>query len=403
MNAMKRLLITVGVVIALLAGILVLVDVRPLLFLPTEKTEQIATSTSKEAGESLRILTDDLSVPWGVDFLPDGNLLVTERTGTLLEIARSGEVVASSTMDSVEPTGEGGLLGVAVHPNFSNNQWIYVYETYDSGGGTRNRVVRYRYGSSGTLHNQVVIVDEIPGASYHDGGRIAFSPEGYLFITTGDAGSTQLAQSTSTLAGKILRLQDDGSVPAENSYNNAIYSYGHRNPQGLAWDNVGRLWSTEHGRSGRRSGLDEINLIKTGGNYGWPYLEGDETCNNDDIYAPTLPSELAGNNCNALPPMVHSGPDVTWAPASLAAHQRTFFFGGLRGQAIYTASLQSNGTEVKVSDVTAHFKEEFGRVRTVVIGPNERFMFVTTSNTDGRGNPDSNDDKIIRIPLSAFQ
>ncbi len=399
---MKKLLITVGVVAVLTAGVFALVDVRPLLFSPTEETERIATSTSQEAEKSLKVVAENLSVPWGIDFLPSGNLLVTERTGNLLEMTRDGERLASSTIDSVEPTGEGGLLGIAVHPDFSDNQWVYIYETYESQEGTHNRVVRYNYQPGGTLQNQTIIVDGIPGASYHDGGRIAFAPDGQLFVTTGDAGNPQSAQATSTLTGKILRLQDDGTVPEGNPYSNATYSYGHRNPQGLAWDNSDRLWSTEHGRSGRRSGLDEVNLIESGSNYGWPYLEGDETCSNDDMYAPSLPAEMSAEECDALPPMTHSGPDITWAPASLEIHNQTLFFGGLRGQAIYTAPIQSGGTEVQVGEVTAHFKEEFGRIRTVTLGPDNGFLYVTTSNTDGRGNPVSNDDRILRVPLSVF-
>jgi glucose/arabinose dehydrogenase len=176
----------------------------------------------------------------------------------------------------VHHAGEGGLLGMALHPRFDEHHWIYLYLTTVSDGGAENRVERYTF-ENDRLSDKKIIIDKIPGANYHDGGRIAFSPDGYLYITTGDAGKSNLAQATDSLAGKILRVHDDGSIPLDNPFHNAVWSYGHRNSQGLAWDDRGRLWATEHGRSGILSGFDELNLIEKGKNYGWPVIQGDES------------------------------------------------------------------------------------------------------------------------------
>lgn len=316
------------------------------------------------------IVADNLQIPWEIVFLPDGNLLVTERLGTLKRIGKEGRVYI---IEGVKHVGEGGLLGVALHPRFSENHWIYLYLTTAVGDGLKNRVERYRL-ENNRLSEKKVIIDNIPGAVYHDGGRIAFGPDGYLYITTGDAGNSNLAQNINSLAGKILRLKDNGSIPADNPFGNASYSYGHRNPQGLAWDGKGRLWATEHGRSGVLSGLDELNLIEKGKNYGWPAIQGDET--------------RAGMES----PIAQSGPDETWAPAGIAFLNGSLFFGGLRGESIYEAKiLDDNKVALKT-----HFRKEYGRIRAVVLGP-DGYLYITTSNTDGRGEPHLGDDKIIKI------
>lgn len=382
-------------------------------FQPTSSSEPAATSTVSTTSTSntsadtntaaadvpdISTITTDLSVPWGLDFLPDGSLLVTERDGSILELSQDGETTERITIPGSTARGEAGLLGVAVHPDFSQNNWIYLYQTISTDDGLRNEVLRYHY-ASGQLSDRTVILNGIAGAAYHDGGRLAFGPDGYLYITTGDATEPTLAQRTDNLEGKVLRLEDDGSIPADNPFGNAVYSYGHRNPQGLAWDEAGRLWSTEHGRSGARSGLDEINLIRAGSNYGWSYLEGDETCANHNLYSPSWP---AGTDCEAVAPMIHSGADITWAPASAAIARDQLYFGGLRGQALYAATITDAGTELSVTDVRTYFKEEYGRIRSVAIDPTGDFLYLTTSNHDGRGSPAAGDDRIIRIKLSAL-
>lgn len=331
-------------------------------------------SESKE--DATLIVADNLQIPWEIVFLPSGDMLVTERPGILKRIGKKGNTYA---IDGVEHVGEGGLLGIALHPKFSENQWIYIYLTTNAGDGLKNRVERYQFNGD-SLRDKTIIIDNIPGAAYHDGGRIAFSPDGYLYITTGDAGDSDLAQDVSSLAGKILRLNDDGTTPADNPFNNnAIYSYGHRNPQGLAWDDNGQLWATEHGRSGILSGFDEINLIEKGKNYGWPIIQGDET------------------SIGMEAPIVHSGPDETWAPAGMTYFNGSLFFGGLRGESLYEAEiLDGNNISLKT-----HFRQDFGRIRAVVLGP-DNYLYLTTSNTDGHRDPNPNDDKIIRVSPSIF-
>ena len=220
----------------------------------------------------------------------------------------------------------------------------------------------------------MVIVDRIPGAANHNGGRIKFGQDRLLYIATGDAQEPSRAQDTNSLAGKILRVTDAGQPAAGNSFNNAVYSYGHRNVQGLAWDQNGTLWATEHGRSGALSGLDELNLIVLGKNYGWPEIAGDET------------------RVGMEAPVKHSGATVTWAPAGAAFWQEKLYFGGLRGQALYEAVISRN----KVTALNELLKGELGRIREVITGP-DGGLYITTSNRDGRGQPQETDDRIIRL------
>ncbi len=327
-------------------------------------------------GKDIEIIAENLKIPWEVAFLPDGDLLVTERPGMLKRI---GKEMRAYIIEGVLHIGEGGLLGMTLHPRFSENQWIYLYFTTKSENGLINRVERYRL-KKDFLLEKTIIIDNIPGAANHDGGRIAFGPDGYLYVTTGDAGSPNLAQNINSLAGKILRLKDDGSIPHDNPFGNATWTYGHRNSQGLAWDDKGRLWATEHGRSGILSGLDELNLIEKGKNYGWPTIEGDET------------------KANMESPVAQSGHDETWAPAGIAFWDNSLFFGGLRGESLYEAKIL-DGNKVSLN---VHFRQEFGRIRAVVLGL-DGYLYIATSNTDGRGVPKQGDDKIIRISPEIFR
>lgn len=403
---MKKILLTI---LFLVIGVFVLFYVtNPVawFFQPSSESESAATTTANiqsasdngaVQNESIVTIAENLSVPWGIAFLPNGNILLTERTGSLLELSEGGEILERINVDAAQQ-GESGLLGVTLHPEFSQNQWLYLFRTTSVQGGLENEVIRYRY-ESGELSEPEVILGEISGAMYHDGGRMAFGPDGYLFILTGDATNPDLAQRTDNLEGKVLRVRDDGSIPEDNPFGNAVYSYGHRNPQGLAWNASGQLFITEHGRSGVRSGLDEINLIQSGRNYGWPYLEGDETCDRDGIYNPEWPG---GDVCNGVPPLQHSGPDITWAPASAAVVGNSLFYGGLRGQALYEAEIVNTGTELQVGNIQTHFKNEYGRIRSVAVSPSGEYLFITTSNTDGRGNPSAQDDILLRVPVLVF-
>lgn len=310
------------------------------------------------------VVAGNLDTPWDIDFLPNGKMFVTEREGTVSLIDNEGNVEQIANLENVREVGEGGLLGLAVEPDFENNNNIYFYYTYSSSGNnTRNRVVRMKL-QDNILSDEEILIDNIPGASNHNGGQIAFGPDDNLYFTTGDAQEPSEAQNTNSLAGKILRYSN-GDVE--------VYSYGHRNPQGIAWDRDGNLWATEHGRSGVQSGLDEINLIQKGDNYGWPEIQGDET--QEDM----------------VTPVINSG-NTTWAPSGIAVIGNKIYFGGLRGNALYSTEISGDS----LSSVVEHFKSDFGRIRAVVAGPDD-MLYVSTSNRDGRGNPTSEDDRIIRI------
>ncbi|MEL7561587.1 PQQ-dependent sugar dehydrogenase [Dehalogenimonas sp. 4OHTPN] len=314
-------------------------------------------------------VVEGLEIPWELAFLSDGAILLTERPGRVRYIDSSGALRADPLpgVEGVAAVGEGGLLGLALHPGFDYNRWIYLYHTYRAGSGLANRVVRYTLGNGLTLSGYTVIIDGIPGGNVHNGGRIKFGPDGLLYIGTGDSGIDTLAQDLNSLAGKILRLNDDGSIPSNNPFpNSAVYSYGHRNVQGLAWDGFGQLWATEHGSNN----FDELNLIEAANNYGWPVVRGETT-------APGMTG-----------PKLHSGND-TWAPSGLTFFQGSLYFTGLRGQSIFEYNLQTGR-------LTRYLNGIFGRLRDIVNGP-DGYLYVITNNLDGRGIPLAGDDHLIRI------
>ncbi len=321
------------------------------------------------------ILLTNLEIPWEIAFLNSvegtgTKVLITERPGRLLLV---GKETKDYELKNVFHIGEGGLLGLALHPDFHENQFIYLYYTYKEDNRILNRVSRFTF-KEDSLTDEKVIISGIPGASYHDGGRIKFGPDGKLYITTGDHGDKLSAQNQSSLAGKILRLNDDGSIPKDNPFSDSpVYSYGHRNPQGLAWDKDGNLWITEHGQDA----TDEINLIKPGKNYGWPIIIGDEKREGMES------------------PVYHSGSD-TWAPSGAVIKDDKLYFAGLAGRAIYIFDL-------KTKTLDKFFEGEFGRLRTITLGPDGAF-YLLTSNRDGRNlNPDRSDDRLIRLPQIIFQ
>lgn len=339
----------------------------------------VGSSDQIENGPAIQEVVTDLDIPWDIVFLPSGNLLVTQRPGSVLHI--QSETQTAIPVSGVEHFGEGGLLGIVLHPEYETNKYVYLYLTTRTESGLQNRVERYVFNErNSSLNNRTVILEDIPGAIYHDGGKLAFGPDGHLYITTGDAGNANSAQDTNSLAGKILRLTDTGEIPEDNPFNNEVYSFGHRNPQGIAWDSTGRMWSTEHGPSGISSGFDEINLITKGNNYGWPTVRGAQT------------------RSGMHSPVIQSGSEDTWAPAGMAIHDNTVFFAGLRGESLYSAKI--SGSEL--TDFTQHFTGEFGRLRAVVVDPTQRWLYISTSNQDGRGTAQENDDKIIRIRLDAL-
>jgi aldose sugar dehydrogenase len=276
--------------------------------------------------------------------------------------------------------GEGGALGITLHPGFAQNRYIYVaYTALRQGQPPVNRVVRYRE-TNNTLAEPVVIIDNLPAADVHDGCRLRFGPDGKLYITTGDAAVPNLSQTLSSFAGKILRLNEDGTTPADNPYGSPVWSWGHRHPQGIDWHPVtGDTWATEHGGSGN----DELNRIQRGVNYGWPVIQGAET--RPDMAAPVLfytpaiaPSGLSFYRSTRIPQFTNN-----------------IFFTALRGMHIQRVRLNaSDPAQVAATEVL--FAQRFGRIRDVITGPDGALYFCT-SNRDGRTTPVSTDDRIARI------
>lgn len=342
--------------------------------LPNSPDKKSPSQTQTDIPQT-SIIAQNLDTPWAIAFLPDKSMLVTERPGRVRLIDADGNLQQNPvvTLNQVREYGEGGLLGITLDPDFSKNHFIYLYYTYSSNGNdTLNRVVRMVY-ESNKLSQEKIILDKVPGAIYHDGGRIKFGPDKLLYITAGDSQNPSLAQNQNSLAGKILRITSEGKNPPDNPFNNATYSYGHRNPQGIAWDEKGNLWQTEHGRSAP-TGYDEVNLIQKGKNYGWPTIQGSET-------KPGMET-----------PKKNSGPSTTWAPSGAAFVNKSLFFAGLKGETLYEAVIQKG----QVLELKEHFKNQFGRIREVVLGP-DGMLYITTSNQDSRGNPKDGDDKIIKI------
>ena len=356
---------------------------------PAAPTAPVAPRpTSPSDGQGVQAVAElvakELKAPWALAFVPDGRIFITEKEGNLRVVVED-ELRDSPylTIEEVAPEGEGGLLGVAVDPNFSINGYVYVYYTYkESNGSLANRVVRWQDAGQ-TAGNPTVILDGIPGNRIHNGGRLKFGPDGKLYVTTGDAASSPLAQDMRSLAGKILRINGDGTVPADNPFpGSLVYSYGHRNPQGLAWHpETGALFATEHGPVGN----DEVNLIVAGGNYGWPEVGGDETGE------------------GFIPPVLHSGIE-TWAPSGAVFYdgdvmpaywKGRLLFAALRGQRIVWVEFRPEEF-VQVQEQDSLFVRQQGRIRDVVLGP-DGYLYFLTNNLDGRGRPREGDDLLLRI------
>jgi glucose/arabinose dehydrogenase len=338
------------------------------------------------APEEVRVDTfaSNLVVPWAIAFAPDGRLFVTERPGRI-RVVRDGVLEVSPwAVLSVRAIGEGGLMGLALHPQFEQQPWVYVCYTFNDGGPTRNRIVRLRE-EDGRAGEEQVVLDRFPGANIHDGCRLKFGPDGKLYATTGDAFNRSLAQELSSLAGKILRLNPDGSVPDDNPFGPAslIYSYGHRNAQGIAFHpHSGELFATEHGPSGEvgLGDYDEVNIIVAGGNYGWPLVVGAPGL--DEFVDPllTYPED-------AVPPA-----GLTFYAADLIPEWTgNLFFTSLGAKHLQRVVL---GRDHEVLAIERLF--QFGRLRDVIQGP-DGALYVSTSNRDGRGTPAPEDDRILRI------
>jgi glucose/arabinose dehydrogenase len=347
----------------------------------------VAPSSSAQELD-VEVVVSDLATIWAIDFAPDGRIFLTERSGRIRTV-RDGRLDPEPWMSlEVVEVAESGLLGLALDPDFARNGYVYVAYTYATGdGGLQNRLVRLREDPvTGRGAFDTVLLDDVRGGRVHDGGRVEFGPDGKLYWTMGETGSPELAQSLDTWNGKILRINPDSSIPGDNPFPaSPIYSYGHRNPQGLAWQpGTGRLYATEHGPSGQQSCCDEVNEIQPGMNYGWPRVSGEQTAE------------------GTIPPIIQSGPnrDTTWAPGGATfvtggSWAGSLLFVGLRGEALYRLTLDpSNPTEV--SSFEPLLRGQYGRLREVAEAP-DGTLYLATSNRDGRGNPRSGDDRLLRI------
>jgi glucose/arabinose dehydrogenase len=382
---MKFKIIAIAIIVVVALGFIFKDDLKRTFFKPTPSTvpqAQHSEQGNQNELKDIETIKSGLKIPWEIVLLPDNRLLVTERAGNIKVFSLDDPAKeVSISIQGIAAAGEGGLLGAALHPDFESNKQIYLYYTTRSEGALVNRVERFKL-ENDKLAEGKIIVNNIPGNSNHDGGRIAFGPDGYLYITTGDAQNEDSAQDKSSLAGKILRVDSEGRAALDNPFNNLVFSYGHRNPQGIIWDDQKRLWATEHGPSGTQTGNDELNLIERGANYGWPVIKGTQ--------------QRAGMKT----PVLESGSSETWAPAGIAYANNSLFFGGLRGQTLYEAKL---GGDKPV--LSAHFRNEFGRVRAIVAAEykGEKVLYLTTSNRDGRGNPIADDDRIIRVRIESLK
>jgi len=305
----------------------------------------------------------DLEAPWGLAFLPDGGALVSERDrGRILRVRPGAEPEEVATVPGVAPRGEGGLLGVAVSPDYQRDRLVYAYLTTTDD----NRIVRFRVGEA-----PQVLLAGIPRAAIHNGGRIAFGPDGMLYAGTGDASDGRNAQDPGSLGGKILRLRPDGGVPDGNPFpGSPVWSLGHRNVQGLAWDADGRLFATEFGQNR----VDEINLVQRGGNYGWPEVEGNG--GGDRFRAPVV-----------------TWPTAQASPSGATIAGGTLYAAALRGERLWSVPLDGGGA----GRPRALLVGAYGRLRHVAVAA-DGSLWVLTSNRDGRGDPSADDDRVLRFP-----
>lgn len=349
---------------------------------------QEAETRFVENPQGLRVETwiEGLVAPWSLVFLTDGRALVSERPGRI-RLIRRGKLVKEPYLQlDVAAVGEGGLMGLAVHPEFPDKPYIYAMYTYREGGTLYNRVQRFRDRGDRAEPGRVLI-DRIPGSRYHDGGRLAFGPDGMLYATAGENFRAERAQDRDVLSGSILRIAPDGSIPGDNPFaGSPVWTYGHRNPQGLAWHpETGDLFASEHGPSGEYGlhGRDIVNLIEKGKNYGWPR----------EVGAGGLPE--------------YEDPLIMWIPATppagMAFWRGSLYLATLRSEALMRIGLERLGDGYRVSSIEGLFASQrydgiYGRLRAAVKGP-DGALYVLTSNRDGRGNPRKGDDRILRITL----
>jgi glucose/arabinose dehydrogenase len=316
-----------------------------------------------------RVVATGLRAPWGLAFLPDGSALVSERDShRVLRVSPAGATRVVGTVAGVRGDGEGGLLGLALSPTYASDHLLYAYYTH----GGENVLARLTYDGN-RLSGQRIIFGGIPSASIHNGGRLAFGPDGMLYVATGEAGRGSPAQDRGDLGGKILRLTPQGRPAPGNPFpGSPVWSYGHRNVQGLAWDAQGRMWASEFGQNT----WDELNRIVKGGNYGWPVVEG-----------------RSGDGRYRNPARQWHTDEAS--PSGIAIAGNAVYLAALRGARLWQVPLVGGRT----AQPRALLVGRYGRLRTVAVAP-DGSLWVMTNNTDGRGDPRPGDDRILRLTLS---
>jgi glucose/arabinose dehydrogenase len=324
-------------------------------------TSPSPTPTRRGRPEAAELLGGFTS-PWGLVALENGSLLVSERDTKQILLVTGDAKDSLRTIEAAQPRGEGGLLGLAVTPD---QRRVFAYYTADED----NRIVAMSFDGR-ALGEPRVILDGIPKAQIHNGGRMVVGPDGLLYVATGDAGESDLAQDRESLGGKILRLTLDGKPAPGNPFGNEVFSFGHRNVQGLAFDEQDRLWACEFGSQA----WDELNLIREGNNYGWPLVEG--SGEGDGL----------------------TNPKVVWrtseaSPSGLAYWQGELWMAGLRGERLW--QIPVDGTDT--GDPVAHFEGDYGRLRSVVVSSDGQSLLLTGSNTDGRGDVEKGDDRLLQV------
>jgi glucose/arabinose dehydrogenase len=313
-------------------------------------------------------VAEGIAVPWGIAFLPDGDALVGARdSGDLFRVgAGDKQLVGTLAVRSrIDEGGETGLLGLALHPQFESNRLLYAYLSTDDD----NRIVRMTF--DGRLGEPEPIVTGIATSTHHNGGGLVFGPDGLLYAATGDGENAASAQDTESVSGKVLRMTDAGTVPEGNPFGNLVWSYGHRNVEGITFDDQGRLWAAEFGDKG----ADELNLIRPGKNYGWPDVEGSD---GQGGYADPL-AEWPVDQCS---------------PSGVAVAARRAWLGALQGECVWSVVLDGPNA----GRAERHLDGQYGRIRSVVLAP-DGALWVTTSNRDGRTDPRPGDDRILRVTL----
>lgn len=330
---------------------------------PIEETDdELESVPSKESQH--KVLAKNLEEPWEIQLVNE-TFYVSERTGAIVTV-KNGEQSrkAVNFEQDISNQPEAGLLGMALPADFTETKLALAYYSYQENGEYYQRVIRIKE-TEDNWEEVEVLLDKIPGGKFHQGGRIAIGPDDMLYITTGDATVPENAQSLDSLSGKILRMNLDGTIPNDNPFENSyVFTYGHRNPQGLAWDKEGNMYATEHGSSA----FDEINHIQKGSNYGWPVIRGDET------------------KKGMKTPIVHSG-ESTWAPSGMAFLEGDFYFASLRGEGVRRFNPDKKEVELIVDGV--------GRVRDVLA--TDKGIYFITNNTDGRGSSEKDDDRLLFI------